>query len=106
MERAVLLYDDQEMITVTQTSDDVMQACPSDMMFLQELQLLDNIAENKEGAATYTDDVISPLQEKDMSVKHHCCLLSEKFGKLVSTWLKTRARWCRKSGTIVELTES
>lgn len=85
MERAVLLYDDQEMITVTQTSDDFMQACPSDMMFLQELQLLDNIAENKEGAATYTDDVISPLQEKDMSVKHHCCLLSEKFGKLVST---------------------
>lgn len=104
MESGVLLYDDQELITVTQTSDDVMQACPSDMMFLQELQLLDNIAENEEGAATYTDDLNSPLQEKDMSVKDQPCLLSEEFGKFVSARLKTH--WCRKSDTIVELTES
>ena len=76
METAVLLWEDQEMITVTQTSDDVMQACPSNMISLHELQVLDNITENKGGATTCTNDLNPPLVEKDTSVKDRLCMLN------------------------------
>lgn len=70
MESTVLLWEDQEMITPTQTSEDVMQACPSDMIFLHELQLLDNVTENEGGAPTCTND----LSNKEL------CMFSDKTG--------------------------
>lgn len=79
MESTVLLWEDQEMITPTQTSEDVMQACPSDMIFLHELQLLDNVTENEGGAPTCTNDLNPTLAQKDMSNKE-LCMFSDKTG--------------------------
>ena len=78
MESTVLLWEDQEMITPTQTSEDVMQACPSDMIFLHELQLLDNTTENDGGAPTCTNDLNPLLAEKDISTKDQLCMLSDR----------------------------
>ena len=74
MESAALLWEDQEMITPTQKNDDVMQACPSDMIFLHELGL----TENEGGAPTCTNDLNPPLAEKDPSVRDLLYMLSDK----------------------------